>query len=141
MTPEDQPIDATITFHPIDTAGEISLHEVGERLADAPTGVAVLVQRRGPEPGLQYVLAGQTTSIGRGSDADILLDDITVSRIHATIERVADEYQVVDANSLNGTYVNRELVTRSTLNTGDEVQIGKFRLVFLLGGTDLSTSS
>lgn len=141
MTPEDQPIDATITFHPIDTAGEISLHEVGERLADAPSGVAVLVQRRGPEPGLQYVLAGQTTTIGRGSEADILLDDITVSRVHAKIERTGDQYQIVDANSLNGTYINRELVDRANLATGDEVQIGKFRLVFLLGGTKLSTSS
>jgi predicted component of type VI protein secretion system len=134
MTTEDQPIDATITFHPIDTAGEISLHEVQERLADAPEGIAVLVQRRGPEPGLQYVLAGQSTTIGRVSSADILLDDITVSREHARILRTDHGYDLEDANSLNGTYLNREIVSRASLTTGDEVQIGKFRLVFLLGG-------
>ena len=74
-----------------------------------------------------------TTSAGRHPDSDIFLDDVTVSRRHAEFRRDAGEFVVVDVGSLNGTYVNREPVDTAVLANGDEVQIGKFRLVFLTG--------
>ena len=123
--------DNTITFHPIDASGEMGEEELFVRLAGLPEGVAVLVQRRGPEPGTQYVLASAVTTVGRAPEVDIFLDDITVSRMHAELVREADGYHVVDKGSLNGTYVNREQSDTTKLQSGDEVQIGKFRLIFL----------
>jgi pSer/pThr/pTyr-binding forkhead associated (FHA) protein len=73
--------------------------------------------------------AGQTT-IGRSPDCDIFLDDVTVSRRHAEFVRVADGFSVRDVGSLNGTYVNRERIDEATLAGGDEVQVGKYRLVY-----------
>ena len=67
--------------------------------------------------------------LGRHPDSEIMLDDITVSRRHASIERTADGYVVSDAGSLNGTYVNQERIDRAVLQHGDELQVGKFRLV------------
>ena len=70
---------------------------------------------------------------GRHPESDIFLDDITVSRRHAEFLRQVSGYLVRDVGSLNGTYVNRERIDEGTLRNGDEVQIGKFRLVFLAG--------
>ncbi len=70
---------------------------------------------------------------GGTPDSDIFLDDVTVSRRHAEFRQDEGEFQVVDVGSLNGTYVNREPVDSAVLANGDEVQIGKFRLVFLTG--------
>ena len=70
---------------------------------------------------------------GRNPDSDIFLDDVTVSRHHAEFHRTGDSFTVTDSGSLNGTYVNREPVDSAVLANGDEVQIGKFRLVFLTG--------
>ena len=75
------------------------------------------------------------TAFGRHPDSEIMLDDITVSRRHADIVRQGDQYSVRDAGSLNGTYVNLERVDDAVLHQGDEVQIGKFRLVFFANGT------
>ena len=103
-----------------------------------PAGSALLVVKRGPNAGSRFLLDRDTTSAGRHPDSDIFLDDVTVSRRHAEIERLADGgYEVRDAGSLNGTYVNGERVEKARLRNGDEVQIGKFRMVFLdaLGGT------
>ena len=123
--------DNTITFHPVDSSAEIGDDELVVRLSGLPEGVAILVQRRGTEPGTQYVLASETTTVGRAPDSDIFLDDITVSRNHAEFVREDVGYRVIDKKSLNGTYVNREQTDSAHLNSGDEVQIGKFRLVFL----------
>ena len=70
------------------------------------------------------------TSAGRHPDSDIFLDDVTVSRKHAIFVGSDEGYSVRDAGSLNGTYVNRERIDEARLHTGDEVQIGKFRLVY-----------
>jgi pSer/pThr/pTyr-binding forkhead associated (FHA) protein len=75
------------------------------------------------------------TSAGRHPDSDIYLDDVTVSRRHAEFRLQNDQCQVVDVGSLNGTYVNQKPVDSAVLATGDEVQIGKYRLVFLTGPT------
>ncbi|MGH3765562.1 MAG: glycogen accumulation regulator GarA [Pseudonocardiaceae bacterium] len=98
-----------------------------------PAGSALLVVRRGPNAGSRFLLDRPTTSAGRHPDSDIFLDDVTVSRRHAEFRREGGEFVVVDVGSLNGTYVNREPVDTAMLANGDEVQIGKFRLVFLAG--------
>ena len=98
-----------------------------------PVGSALLVVKRGPNAGSRFLLDQATTSAGRHPDSDIFLDDVTVSRRHAEFRLEASEFQVVDVGSLNGTYVNREPVDSAVLANGDEVQIGKFRLVFLTG--------
>jgi pSer/pThr/pTyr-binding forkhead associated (FHA) protein len=98
-----------------------------------PAGSALLVVKRGPNAGSRFLLDRSTTSAGRHPDSDIFLDDVTVSRRHAEFRREGGEFVVVDVGSLNGTYVNREPVDTAVLANGDEVQIGKFRLVFLTG--------
>jgi pSer/pThr/pTyr-binding forkhead associated (FHA) protein len=98
-----------------------------------PAGSALLVVKRGPNAGSRFLLDQPTTSAGRHPDSDIFLDDVTVSRRHAEFRLEGGEFQVVDVGSLNGTYVNREPVDSAVLANGDEVQIGKFRLVFLIG--------
>jgi pSer/pThr/pTyr-binding forkhead associated (FHA) protein len=98
-----------------------------------PTGSALLVVTRGRNTGSRFVLNRSVTSAGRHPDSDIFLDDITVSRWHAEFRLEKGEFEVVDVGSLNGTYVNREPVDSAVLANGDEVQIGKFRLVFLTG--------
>lgn len=98
-----------------------------------PTGSALLVVKRGPNAGSRFLLDRSTTSAGRHPESDIFLDDVTVSRRHAEFRREGGGFLVVDVGSLNGTYVNREPVDTAVLANGDEVQIGKFRLVFLTG--------
>ena len=98
-----------------------------------PEGQALLVVKRGPNAGSRFLLDQSTTSAGRHPDSDIFLDDVTVSRRHAEFRSEDGSFTVVDVGSLNGTYVNREPVDSASLSNGDEVQIGKFRLVFLTG--------
>ncbi|MDN5859655.1 MAG: FHA domain-containing protein [Pseudonocardia sp.] len=98
-----------------------------------PEGAALLVVKRGPNAGSRFLLDRALTSAGRHPDSDIFLDDVTVSRRHAEFRCDANEFIVVDVGSLNGTYVNREPVDTAVLVNGDEVQIGKFRLVFITG--------
>lgn len=98
-----------------------------------PAGSALLVVKRGPNAGSRFLLDRQTTTAGRHPESDIFLDDVTVSRRHAEFRINNGEFEVVDVGSLNGTYVNREPKNSEVLSTGDEVQIGKFRLVFLAG--------
>ncbi|MEP7368690.1 MAG: FHA domain-containing protein [Dermatophilaceae bacterium] len=96
-------------------------------------GTALLVVLRGPNTGARFLLDADEVSAGRHPDSDIFLDDVTVSRTHARFRRESDDFLVRDVGSLNGTYVNRERIEEATLKTGDEVQIGKFRLVFYAG--------
>jgi FHA domain-containing protein/zinc ribbon protein len=107
--------------------------EVGDVAASG-----VLVVRSAATAGQRLSLDLPLTRLGRHPESDVSLDDITVSRRHAEIERLEDgSYEIRDAGSLNGTYVNGERVEKAQLRNGDEVQIGKFRMVFLdaLGGT------
>lgn len=99
-----------------------------------PPGTALLVVKRGPNAGSRFTLDSDQVSVGRHPESDIFLDDVSVSRRHAEFRRGADGYEVVDVGSLNGTYVNREAIESAALANGDEIQIGKFRLVFLSGG-------
>jgi len=95
----------------------------------------MLIVRRGPSEGTSFLLATDLTTIGRGDDADVMLDDVTVSRRHAEITRTEQGWLLRDLGSLNGTYVNRARIETSVLAGGDEVQIGKYRFVFLSGGS------
>ena len=124
--------DRTITLSAIDPLQEapgatddITI-PVGELSKDRP----VLIVRSGPQAGERFTLDSDVTRLGRHPDSEISLDDITVSRRHAEVQRTAEGYMVADSGSLNGTYVNQERVERAGLRHGDEVQIGKFRLVF-----------
>ncbi|MFI2435107.1 FHA domain-containing protein [Streptomyces sp. NPDC018693] len=96
-----------------------------------PLGSALLVVRRGPNSGSRFLLDGDLTTAGRHPQSDIFLDDVTVSRRHVEFRRSPDgSFTVADVGSLNGTYVNRERIDQVALSNGDEVQIGKYRLVF-----------
>src|SRR5699024_12259319 len=94
---------------------------------------AALVVTLGPIAGSRFPLTQPATSAGRLTDSDIFLDGVTLSRRHAEFRSEDGSFTVVDVGSLNGTYVNREPVDSASLSNGDEVQIGKFRLVFLTG--------
>src|SRR4051795_7467371 len=98
-----------------------------------PPGSALLVVKRGPNAGSRFLLDQDVTTAGRHPDSDIFLDDVTVSRRHVEFHREGGGFSVHDVGSLNGTYVNREPVDVAQLAGGDEVQIGKFRLVYLTG--------
>lgn len=102
-------------------------------LRDIPAGGAVLVVVRGPNQGSKFLLDHDLVTAGRHPQSDIFLDDVTVSRHHARITERGGHHWLADLNSLNGTYVNRTLIDGEVaLRHGDEVQIGKFRLVFLV---------
>ncbi len=93
-------------------------------------GQSLLLVKRGPNAGSTFLIDQETTTAGRDPGSAVFLDDITVSRKHAIVERRGDEWFVKDTGSLNGTYVNGEQVDETKLTTGDEVQIGKFKLTF-----------
>ena len=114
-----------------DTDGDFST-EAHQGAVDAlAPGSALLVVKRGPNAGSRFLLDQDVTTAGRHPDSDIFLDDVTVSRRHAEFRREGSGYTVHDVGSLNGTYVNRERIEATPLSGGDEVQIGKFRLVYL----------
>lgn len=108
----------------------------GDReLADSLSeGTALLVVARGPGTGNRFLLAADVVSAGRHPDSEIFLDDVTVSRRHAEFRRRDGYFVVRDVGSLNGTYVNRDRVDEVAIRSGDEIQIGKFRLHYVSGG-------
>src|ERR1700729_2428956 len=99
------------------------LNNMGEP-QDTVSGSAVLIVRRGPNAGSQFRLDQPVTSAGRHPDNNIVADDTTVSHRHA-------EFRIVDVGSLNGTYVNGESIHSAVLTNGDDIRMGKFRLMFL----------
>ena len=99
-----------------------------------PAGTALLLVQQGPTTGARFLLDAAETTVGRHPRADIFLDDVTVSRKHAIFVALPEGgFAVRDSGSLNGTYVNREPRNSQVLSIGDEIQIGKFRLVFIAG--------
>ena len=133
---DEESTSTTITFVPLEAAGEVADEEISVTIDELPEGFGVLVVKGGPNAGSRFVLEHERTEVGRHPESDIFLDDITLSRRHAEFVRQNDGYLVRDVGSLNGTYVNRERIDEGTLHNGDEVQIGKFRLVFLAGLTE-----
>ena len=131
---ESQPNEpTTITFHPTLPSDPVD-EDLSFNLEDLQAGMGALVVLRGPKAGSRFLLDHDVTTAGRHPDSDIFLDDITVSRRHAEVRRSGIEYLASDAGSLNGTYVNRERIDgQAVLHNGDELQIGKFKLVFFIG--------
>jgi len=110
------------------------LNPVDAAAVDAlPSGHALLVVQRGPGSGSRFLLDADVVNAGRHPESEIFLDDVTVSRRHAEFTRTGATFTVSDVGSLNGTYVNRDRIDHVELTDGDEVQIGKYRLVFFSG--------
>ena len=114
--------------------------QLGDLLSELPPDTGLLVVRRGPNAGSTYALDTDATSIGRHPDSDLFLDDVTVSRRHAIVRRVEGGYEITDVGSLNGTYVDGERIDNAPLKDMAEVQIGRFVLVFLIGGRIAGTA-
>jgi pSer/pThr/pTyr-binding forkhead associated (FHA) protein len=134
---------ATITFGSPERPGERAAGgETSDRQLSAgdaaavdalPSGHALLVVQRGPGAGSRFLLDADLVTAGRHPESEIFLDDVTVSRRHADFRRSGSSFSVSDVGSLNGTYVNRDRIDSVDLKDGDEVQIGKYRLVFFSG--------
>ncbi len=123
---------------PTDTGVLPPVHDTGplpvmdpDLLGGMAPGEAVLVIQRGAAPGTTVELRGDLVTLGRGDDSTVFLDDVTVSRRHAELKRGDDGWSLTDAGSLNGSYVNKKNVENQVLQSGDEVQIGKYRFLFL----------
>ena len=99
----------------------------------AVTEGPVLVVRKGPQPGEKFFIDREDLTVGRDPASDIFLNDMTVSRTHATVHSVNGVVSVKDAGSLNGTYLNGEVVESATLANGDIVQVGTFQMVYMTG--------
>jgi hypothetical protein len=131
---------STMSLSAIQTAVEAEQGE--EPAADQmglevlPSNTALLLVKRGPNAGSRFLLDRDTTTAGRHPQSDIFLDDVTVSRRHGEFHRRGAQFWVRDAGSLNGTYVNHQRIDEAVLSSGDEVQIGKFRLVYLSNALD-----
>lgn len=125
--------DATLSLTPVD-AEEEGAEEFPFPHDELEPGQALLLVKRGPNAGSTFLIEGPSTSLGRNPGSDIFLDDVTVSRKHAEVRRQGHEFFVHDLGSLNGTYVNGERVDVTKLASGDEVQVGKFKLVFFASG-------
>jgi hypothetical protein len=102
-------------------------------VGDLDVGHAVLVVLRGPQEGARFDLdpALESVVVGRSPECALFLDDVTVSRVHAELHAVDGGWELRDVGSLNGSYVNRRRIDRALLTGGDEVQIGKYRFVYL----------
>ena len=119
--------ETTMTFTPEDSEeeGQPALEDFGIK------GPALVVRSGGGRAGETFPLESERTAIGRSPDCEIFLDDVTVSRRHAVLERKVDELRIEDLGSLNGTFLNRKRIDSGVLADGDELQIGKYRLTFL----------
>lgn len=125
--------DTTLGIAPVEVEDEAAeeFPFPGEHLEP---GQALLLVKRGQNAGSTFLIEADLTTIGRNPSSDVFLDDITVSRRHAELRRAGGRFRLRDLGSLNGTYVNRERVETVDLASGDEVQIGKFKLAFFESG-------
>lgn len=127
--------DTSVGMAPVDEPGDAGDGAAFGRI-ELPRGVGLLVVRRGADEGARFPLEKRETTVGRNPDADVFLDDITVSRKHAVFVTDGEVTSVRDDGSLNGTYVNRVRIDQAALASGDEVQVGKFKLVYLRGAAE-----
>lgn len=114
----------------LSSANEVDLVAL-TAILDGPADRAMVVIHRGPSKGARFLIDQSEVAIGRSTDSPVFLDDVTVSRKHAVIEGREGVFTLRDLGSLNGTYLNNQNVSESQLATGDEIQIGKFHLLFI----------
>jgi len=124
--------DTSVSNVPVDDLSDGGQEDAAVGLLELPRGVGLLVVKRGSDVGVRFALDAAITKAGRHPESDIFLDDITVSRRHAEFVTSDQVTTVRDVGSLNGTYVNRERIEEARLSSGDEVQIGKFKLLYLV---------
>ena len=147
MKAEQRPSELTTTLHlGLRTASDSPAGALDEFLATVAASdrsiieeiaqseeKAMLIINRGSNLGSRFLITTQGASIGRSSSSDVFLDDVTVSRSHAKIESTSSGFTLKDSGSLNGTYVNNSSVAEHVLHSGDQIQIGKFHLLFVSG--------
>jgi pSer/pThr/pTyr-binding forkhead associated (FHA) protein len=122
----DAAAETTMSFTPVDVEGESTA------VLDAPgEGAALVIRAGGGREGEQFAVTKDRITVGRAPSSDVFLDDVTVSREHAVLERRDGVVHLTDLSSLNGTYVNRARVDSVRLGDGDELQIGKYRLTYI----------
>ena len=124
--------DTSVSINPVEELERRRRRRRPVGLLELPRGVGLLVVKRGSDVGVRFTLEADVTQAGRHPESDIFLDDITVSRRHAEFVTRDKVTTVRDVGSLNGTYVNRERIEEARLSSGDEVQIGKFKLLYLV---------
>ncbi len=126
LVPDDEHADTTVSLTPeeVEEEGVLSLEGL--------EGPALVVRTGGGRAGEHFTPTSDVTSIGRSPDCDIFLDDVTVSRRHAVLTEKGGEFTIEDQGSLNGTFLNRHRIDAAeSLEDGDEIQVGKYRLIFL----------
>ena len=134
--PASGPSDHTTHIPILDADTEEMSQADVSAVENLPAGSAMLLVQRGPGAGARFLLDSDTVSVGRHPDSDIFLDDISVSRRHATFTRSGSGYTIADLGSLNGSYINRDRIdSEVALAGGDEVQIGKYRLIYFAGSS------
>ena len=127
---DDEGADASETTiaYQVDEAGVLHPVDLGRVAAEGGT---LVIRSGGGRAGETFELKGEQTRVGRSPDADVFLDDVTVSRNHALLVRRRDGVYIDDLGSLNGTYINRRRIDSHKLAHGDELQIGKYKLTYL----------
>jgi pSer/pThr/pTyr-binding forkhead associated (FHA) protein len=126
---EGAPAEASTATYRVGETGELIPVELDDVVARE--GAALVIRAGGGRVGESFALEGERLTIGRRPDADVFLDDVTVSRDHALLVHRADGWHLDDLGSLNGTYVNRHRIESLRLADGDEVQVGKYKLTYL----------
>lgn len=131
-------VESTATFSSdlLAESGPFLDSEEQKAIEALPAGSALLIVQRGPNEGSRFLLDQDVTTVGRHPNADIFLDDVTVSRRHAEFHRNGNSFKVKDLASLNGTYYEGVRIEAAILEDGSEVQIGKFRLTFYSSKAD-----
>ena len=128
LHPGEEAEDSTTMTYAIDETGELKPVDLDEVTSQ---GAALVIRAGGGRVGESFALSGDRLSIGRRPDADIFLDDVTVSRDHAVLVHRTGAWFLDDSGSLNGTYVNRRRIESHKLEDGDELQVGKYKLTYL----------
>jgi len=128
LATSDTPKEATTATYRIGETGELIPVELDAVVAQ---GAALVIRSGGNRVGESFPLVGERMTIGRRPDADVFLDDVTVSRDHALLVHRSDGWHIDDLGSLNGTYVNRHRIESHRLGDGDELQVGKYKLTYL----------
>jgi pSer/pThr/pTyr-binding forkhead associated (FHA) protein len=129
LVPDEPGKQGTTMTYKIDETGEMKAVDLEEVVSSE--GAALVIRSGGGREGESFAIEDERTTIGRSPDAGVFLDDVTVSRNHALVVKRRDGLYLDDLGSLNGTYVNRQRIESQKLQSGDDLQIGKYKLTYL----------